>query len=1182
MATILCCIAGHRTASSPSVYEPPRSIRLARPEEIELNRIFLTACLPEDHPHAIKIPGRKVPLNADIVQSPTLGNKLRRQLSRHSLPRPKSLQSLRLSAPRLIHRRSRAAKDDLTIEEILIDGPIDQNQYDEDAHSVLVLSRLASSRDDRVEPAERQPSQHHTLLSSFEWLLPQIRSHGTEQTPRHSSHLDDPARPDSSPSVHGNLRRSTSMPEFRSSSPSFRNRQTTPRPDPEQRHVSLPMPLVSTQDRLGSEKPLLALDETNNTTGLSVESWKDVESKRASTQSSLHRLNRHAFVIGSPSDDASGLGPFDGTLETANELQRSVSPVSFHLYNMSISNQLRTQIRPSKEVSLDDSNQAWNHPSGSFSLNSGFIVMSKGSDGRQMSGSISKKAGSRPTDPGRSVRDAASSIYSRSMDQSPYLDSSRHSIIDMPYTITASPERAEPESPLAHRSPNDEAASTLTVQNTPPRPDLNVPASSPNPSPGSAESGMLQVARPSLKSKASSSSSLGKISKFRENLTTSPPVKLFVRKKGSLFNFRMPFRQIRNQQDTVRGNGEVEAQQALMLDGPADHANKLSVPTILRRVSSGATPRSSTSRSVSFVSAQSQRQGGSDATQADVPTPSPLRQDSLADYERSLTVQGDNRRRKSTVNFQNLRDVQQDDRHESIALLTRPIHRAQPLFGPRAGEQSLMEKALQKHQREKAALFRKRDRIPVTHIEGPSPVFSSPFGPSSTPARITSGFEDVDPLSEFETRRVQSMQQLRSTVESPTVQTLKPKASTVTASSKSSRTIPGVKMPPASWCRFPSHLRNFRSGSAGAHDAVMTRDFADNDNDLDAAIHTATNSPATPLNRIRAVFGRKSKPRSATFSHVWRHYTHIFTSGSAQNRRSSVSVGGKLKHPELEILPPLSLEHHHHHPYHGQMDTVSPRARSASNLDRFAARMKAEVHEMEDMMHHRHGQVDKGKGKAKVDVRMDSVATRETGRSENDGPDKAIFLSPSSAALAFDGAAELPAFNEKHSSSPASRLSDMYRQTCVRIPNSLDVAREATPQLEHPLEPRGTDNEVASEDRPDLPIMTESRNPPSAAVSTLPDDASLSATDLNPTKDHSLQEIKVRYFPSVTVIDDKKGHYRSVSLVSVKSGNSASAKNGSVRESTNDLLGLLGKIEEKERMRLQALAEGSCTWRSVS
>lgn len=195
MATVLCCIAGHRTASPLSVCEPPRNIRLARPEELELNRIFLTACLPEDHPHAIKIPGRKVPLNTDIVQSPTLGNKLRRQLSRHSLPRPKSLQSLRLSAPRLIHRRSRAAKDDLTIEEILVDGPKDQNQYDEDARSVLVLSRVASSRDDRLEPQERHPSPHPMALSSFEWLVPQIRrceeqqvrlthadhdSHGTE------------------------------------------------------------------------------------------------------------------------------------------------------------------------------------------------------------------------------------------------------------------------------------------------------------------------------------------------------------------------------------------------------------------------------------------------------------------------------------------------------------------------------------------------------------------------------------------------------------------------------------------------------------------------------------------------------------------------------------------------------------------------------------------------------------------------------------------------------------------------------------------------------------------------------------------------------------------------------------------------------------------------------------------
>ena len=178
MTTVLCCIAGHRSASPIALSEQPRNIRLARPEEIELNRIFLTACLPEDHPHAIKTPGRKVSTNPNIVRSPSFGNKLRRQLSRHSLPRRKSLQSLRHSAPRLIHRRSKGVTEDLTIEQILVNEPHDQSQYDDDARSVLVLSRIASSRDDVMEGSGLslpQPPHRSMILPSFEWLVPHIK-----------------------------------------------------------------------------------------------------------------------------------------------------------------------------------------------------------------------------------------------------------------------------------------------------------------------------------------------------------------------------------------------------------------------------------------------------------------------------------------------------------------------------------------------------------------------------------------------------------------------------------------------------------------------------------------------------------------------------------------------------------------------------------------------------------------------------------------------------------------------------------------------------------------------------------------------------------------------------------------------------------------------------------------------
>ena len=972
------------------------------------------------------------------------------------------------------------------------------------------------------------------------------------------------------------------MPNLQIPCSATQNIQTDLPSNDDPRTSSSPLPIMATQADEQADvelnRPLLCPDEPNNTTSLSVVSWKDVESNRASAQSWPQGRNRHAFVMSASSEDEILAGAFDGTFEPKAELQRSASPASFHLYNMSISHQLRARSRPSEEVSLDDSSKPWNQPSGALSLNS-FIVVSTTSNGRQISGGGSQSERQNPTDPVRNIRDAGSSIYSRSMDQSPYVESSQLSIIDMPYTVTPPFKRDEPESPLAHKSQGDDAASMLNARSSPGRPQKSVSEVSleqeiQKASPNSTSPGLLQVNRPSL-SKASSSSSLGKISRFRENLTISPPMKRLVKKKGSLFCLKLPFQHAKDRKACDQGSEELKAQQALLLDGPADQSNKLSVPEILRRVSSGGTARSSSDRSLSFVSAQSQRQESADVTQATHLTPSPIRQDSLADYERSLTVQGDNRRRKSTVNMRNLHDVQQDDRRESIAQLTHPLHRAQPLFGPKIGEQSLMEKALQQHQREKAALFRKRDRIPATHIEEPQPVFSSSFGPSTTPARITSGFDDVDPLSALETRRVQSMHQLRPAVDSPPARVLKAKASTFTSSSKSTRTFPAVKLPPASWSRFPSHMRKFRSGSAGLHDAVVARDFADKENALADTADIATNPPTTPIGKFKASLSKKKKPHSATFGHVWRYYTHIFSSTSAQNRRSSINMGGKLKHPELEILPHMSPEHHHHHV---QMETVSPRARSVSHLDRFAERMKAEAHEMQDMVHaHHHEHVDKGKGKAKVDVRTDSVVTHD-GQREDQRADKAGFLSPSSAVVALDGSADVATSGEKYPSSPASRLSDMYRQTCVRIPNSLDVTREVDPQSASPSESPAIEvSEIVFEGVPVPSVQAGAQTSSDAEVSNVPDTIStpLLGAHVDTIKNVSSGDIKVRHFPSVTVIDDRKGHWRSISLISAKSGGSNSVKCGSVRESTNDLLASLGRAEENERKRLQALAEGS-------
>ena len=55
----------------------------------------------------------------------------------------------------------------------------------------------------------------------------------------------------------------------------------------------------------------------------------------------------------------------------------------------------------------------------------------------------------------------------------------------------------------------------------------------------------------------------------------------------------------------------------------------------------------------------------------------------------------------------------------------------------------------------------------------------------------------------------------------------------------------------------------------------------------------------------------------------------------------------------------------------------------------------------------------------------------------------------------------------------------------------------------------------------------------------------------------------VRRFPSVTVVDDRKGHSRSVSLISVKIDGG-----GVYRSSTNDLVHLIQAREREERDKL--------------
>ena len=107
-----------------------------------------------------------------------------------------------------------------------------------------------------------------------------------------------------------------------------------------------------------------------------------------------------------------------------------------------------------------------------------------------------------------------------------------------------------------------------------------------------------------------------------------------------------------------------------------------------------------------------------------------------------------------------------------------------------------------------------------------------------------------------------------------------------------------------SWSRFPGHSRASRSATpAGKADSVEARDFV---------IDSIRVEGGGDRKRRVSLLGRK-KSRSMTFGkNLVKSWRRLYTSRSFDLRRfergfrSSVSMGGELKLPELEVLPPLS------------------------------------------------------------------------------------------------------------------------------------------------------------------------------------------------------------------------------------------------------------------------------------
>ncbi|KAK3067441.1 hypothetical protein LTR53_015704 [Teratosphaeriaceae sp. CCFEE 6253] len=414
----------------------------------------------------------------------------------------------------------------------------------------------------------------------------------------------------------------------------------------------------------------------------------------------------------------------------------------------------------------------------------------------------------------------------------------------------------------------------------------------------------------------------------------------------------------------------------------------------------------------------------------------------------------------------------------------------------------------------------------------------------------------------------------------------------------------------SSWTRFPSHTRAQRCGSAGCADAVVARDFAFDDAERGASWDLEAGSPVN--NKHGKGKAALPKRRSTTFGGLVRYYSSIFSSSaSPQNRRSSIAAGGWLAQPDLELLPPSSSseptfpKHDHHfkqrlhqleHDLEEQVkkdiDYIGDEAtvivdeirkdvdyveEKADELEECIRRDVEQVEDEAERLMHLGPRHHQGSLQASA-----SFLERNPFSGPSSHPTlhrNSTFVDPMDDPGVEDSAAPTisitspPAIAQTHperntmldgaadAKAPASRAeawSSVYQQCIFHAPHTthaLDTAHsEASASSRYSL----------AEDTAGVPAdRTGGMAGPRHAMGP---------PLLKPIKARSPQHAKsldpeatVRRFPSVTVIDDRKGHGRSISLISVKVGD------GQMRSSAS---GLIGLVESRDRQEREGLLRG--------
>ncbi|OQO02949.1 hypothetical protein B0A48_11232 [Cryoendolithus antarcticus] len=653
----------------------------------------------------------------------------------------------------------------------------------------------------------------------------------------------------------------------------------------------------------------------------------------------------------------------------------------------------------------------------------------------------------------------------------------------------------------------------------------------------------------------SSASNVSKRSRFLERFT--PPKKL-VKKRKSFFMFLRPGSKRQHQTRSI--STPTLGSRPINVDGAAYESDSLTVQYELNPPAADRKRSASTSKLPSITLAPA------------TSSPDLARKPSLIEYERKLSVVGDDRRRPSNVDIKRLSAVQEDNMRRRSTLRKSISRRVLP----RAPENALMDAALERHLAEKA-LFQSSKRHSTT-LSSKVNVSAPDFGTTtwSEPSITGPDSPEHDPLDSIAATAqrlsnvhlspprtpIDGRSRTSTVTTQPGEQSLSAPQFQTPSSVSQKSTVSKIGSSLASWSRFPSHSRLERVGSAGPADNVIARDFAfesDGSKPIDPA---ARSGPAkrtlTGLSIASSKF-RLQKSRSATFGGIKRYYSSLFsrTDFQGKGRRTSVAMGGSLENPELEVLPPVMPHGTHSAPVLGD---VKPR--------------------------HGHG-VDRPRAK----ISSEAIMRAELGAGDvhpalREADDK--IRAESSLFVHKDPFHHLDQHHERQNSSidPADEISEQQallptqdqRQTSNGLTHD-GAADHLPPSPPHKAEVWcGVYKDcLVRPVSPDDTVLLDTIT--SLLDSAAPESVVMGPPTLKPFKSRSPQQqppvlldpgATVRRFPSVTVVDDRKGHWRSVSFISVQSGKSGGSGSGFLRESSNDLLRLMEVKEREGREKLMA------------